>query len=106
MKVTSRKPMGVFAKVPKPADTRNDLPMPGIVTQVKGLAHSFYDIAKGIAQGKPLAVDPDTLDKRRAICAACPKYNPQAEKCSLCGCWRSLKPWFNQLSCPDKPARW
>ncbi len=106
MKVTSRQPMGVFAKKPVTPDPRNKLPMPSVVTQVKGLAHSFYDIAKGIAQGKPLSRDPETLDRCRTICETCPKFNPDLQKCSLCGCWRALKPWFNQLSCPDKPSRW
>jgi len=53
------------------------------------------------------------IDKRLAICKACPQYDEVKHRCKLCGCCSgpSQKKWLNKLAmaneeCPDRPARW
>ncbi|WP_165073325.1 hypothetical protein [Paludisphaera rhizosphaerae] len=49
-------------------------------------------------------VDQSEFDRRKAICEACPNYQAADDRCLLCGCMLSIKPWSAVESCPD--ARW
>ncbi len=65
--------------------------------------------AQHVAAGAPVASEAE-VERRHAICTACPHYDGKA--CKLCGCpvarerkWLSKLSWADQ-KCPDDPPRW
>jgi hypothetical protein len=45
------------------------------------------------------------VDQRRAICAACPRWDASTARCRLCGCKTEAKIRSAAESCPDDPPR-
>jgi len=65
--------------------------------------------AQHVAAGAPMASEAE-VQRRHAICTACPHFDGKA--CGLCGCpvarerkWLSKLSWADQR-CPDDPPRW
>lgn len=79
---------------------------PGILRKA---AHFAASAAKHIAAGAPRASQ-EEIDRRCAICRACPHFDGHA--CRKCGCpvkrervYISKLAWAGE-SCPDTPPRW
>lgn len=74
------------------------------------LIHGTVGLAKAVL-GVDRA-DEETIQRRRAICRACPHAIPcpllanQKCRCALCGCLLSAKTVLAGETCPDMPKKW
>jgi hypothetical protein len=78
-------------------------------TLLRKAANFAAAAAQHVAAGAPMASEAE-VERRHAICTACPHYDGKA--CGLCGCpvarerkWLSKLSWADQR-CPDDPPRW
>jgi hypothetical protein len=61
------------------------------------------DTVKHVAAGMP-TVEIAEFERRLAICAACPRYLAESDRCSVCGCHLRLKATRELSVCPEN--RW
>jgi ribosomal protein L40E len=76
-------------------------PMPGLSQKAKNLAVA---VAQHAAAGFPMATEAQR-NARLAICRACEHFEPDQERCRVCGCG-GLKLWWAEQSCPLDPPKW
>lgn len=79
-------------------DTVATYPPP--LAQAGNLARSLWDWA---VDGFKVA-SPGLQERRRATCAACPRWVPADRRCILCGCYTEAKITLKAESCPE--GRW
>jgi hypothetical protein len=58
-----------------------------------------------LASGLKLAV-PAEVERRLAICRACPRLDAQQSRCLSCGCWVATKTRLGSESCPEGRWKW
>ena len=79
---------------------------PNLIDKAKSLGTAVYDWA---SKDKFQKTPHDEVEKRKAICLACPQWDATAfnnlGKCKICGC--SSGKWYIPSSkCPDNPPKW
>jgi hypothetical protein len=69
------------------------------------VANLFRSARRFVASGLRLA--PKSIRQARlTICQACPKYDQQQRRCTVCGCVNSAKVWVAADQCPLDPPKW
>lgn len=76
--------------------------LPSPAKMAANLARAFWDWA---VSGFPVRSDEEQA-RIRAICAACPRWNPQARRCVLCGCFTDKAIAMKTKHCPLDPPKW
>jgi len=69
------------------------------------LVQSAFETAKQVIR-KPGFASAEAQERRLAICMACPDYNADAGRCTLCGCKMKIKVKGRGTRCPAKPPKW
>ena len=77
---------------------------PSLPAQAATLARAAGQLATAALRREPLAADQAEVDRRKAICDACP--NQTGGRCRLCGCFLEFKRRLAVWHCPDTPRRW
>lgn len=75
---------------------------PSLLTQA---GNAVKAAARFVASGGAIVTQAE-YDRRRGICEGCPFFDAEQDRCKLCGCAISLKPWSSAEKCPDDPPRW
>lgn len=71
-------------------------PEPGLIQKAVNFAGA---VAEHVAGGMKLA-DPETVQKRLAICRECEWFDAERATCKQCGCLMSVKAEWAEQSCP------
>jgi len=66
--------------------------------QVASAALSVANVLAAAATSGKIAVDRSVVERRVAVCQVCPHLN--GNRCTVCGCFISLKAGLNGASCP------
>lgn len=74
--------------------------LPPLTQQLKNVATTAVQAAKGVLQGGDLTVAQSEAERRMAICSGCPYYLAPREKCGVCGCNMAFKTRLVAGSCP------
>jgi hypothetical protein len=77
-----------------------DISLPSKAKMAFSLFRSLRDAGKSALEGKGLVADSDVSNKRIAICAKCPQFIKDQNRCSLCGCFLKAKVKMISESCP------
>ena len=71
---------------------------------IRRQAASFFGALKDwVKAGAPVA-NREERARRRGICEVCPRFNAEMNRCMVCGCKASIKPWLLTAECPED--RW
>lgn len=74
---------------------------PSSSKMLRSLFSEAYKAAKqGLCGDKVLAQRSD-VEKRLEICSSCKKYNAEAKRCTVCGCFMLVKANIETSECPD-----
>lgn len=85
--------------IPNGKECCNKKKMPPLTTQVKNATKAVGRIINTIANGDPIFLDDDGVNKRFEICKQCEKYSNG--RCSDCGCFLKYKLKIRSEECPD-----
>jgi len=72
-------------------------PPPAYPSLAEQAANLVDEVERWKAAGRPL-VDAATLERRQATCRACPKYDPERDRCQACGCGVEDVPLLGKLA--------
>lgn len=64
---------------------------------------ALWRVARALAARRPVRAPRRVVERRRAICGACPAWDAARGRCNRCGC-RAVKLELATESCPD--GRW
>lgn len=74
---------------------------PSSSKMLQSLFSEAYKAAKqGLCGDRVLAQKGD-VEKRLEICSNCEKYNSEAKRCTVCGCFMLVKANIQTSECPD-----
>lgn len=79
---------------------------PGLGRQALNLASAAGRIVEAAIKGEPILVPAEVFEARKALCVACPNWDAQQRRCTLCGCKTDAKLRGAQESCPADPPKW
>lgn len=82
------------------------LEYPSIFQQATNLAHSVGSVVASAVRGEQIIRSKEEQARFIAICEACDKFDQAQRRCTLCGCYGSLKNRLATEHCPDDPPRW
>ncbi|MEA5597216.1 DUF6171 family protein [Rivularia sp. UHCC 0363] len=68
---------------------------------LQGLFSEAYKTAKQGLCGDRVLASKSNVEKRLAICSTCEKYNAEATRCTVCGCFMLVKANIEVSECPD-----
>jgi hypothetical protein len=85
---------------PESIQTRSQPTLPPLWQQA---VNFVQDTVKHVAAGMP-TVEIAEFERRLTICAACPRYLAESDRCSVCGCHLRLKATRELSVCPEN--RW
>jgi hypothetical protein len=81
----------------KPLPVARPTAYPPLVVQATNLVKSAVQyVASGCA-----TVDQAEYDRRRGICSGCEHFDAEQDRCRVCGCAMSFKPWGLAMKCPE-----
>lgn len=105
--------MSLTLKIGKPfvSMPRRASELPSMPQRAANLGGAVVRTIRSVASGNRVKASPETIEKRKAICAACPHQIDG--KCRRCGCPVTsgggpigLKTEYLAECCPDNPPRW
>ncbi|MEM1393156.1 MAG: DUF6171 family protein [Cyanobacteria bacterium P01_D01_bin.116] len=68
---------------------------------LQGLFSEAYKTAKQGLCGDRVLAKNSKVEERLEICSSCAKYNPEAKRCTVCGCFMLVKANIETSECPD-----
>lgn len=77
-----------------------------LAEKIQSLLDTTKETLKKMVNGEAFLTDDETYKKRFAICAGCTHFDPDKNKCGICGCPMATKCLFAASKCPDNPPKW
>lgn len=77
---------------------------PSLAAQARNAASAAGQVVAAALTGQAVIVDRAERERRLAICAACPEFDPARSRCRRCGCFAQLKARVATGGCPL--AKW
>ncbi|MGD1910619.1 MAG: DUF6171 family protein [Rivularia sp. (in: cyanobacteria)] len=74
---------------------------PSSSKMLRSLFSEAYKAAKQGLCGDKILAQKSEVEKRLEICSCCEKYNAQAKRCTVCGCFMLVKANIETSECPD-----
>lgn len=68
---------------------------------LQSLFSEAYKTAKQGLCGDRILAENSKVEERLEICSGCEKYNAEAKRCTLCGCFMLVKANIETSECPD-----
>ncbi|MEO1428399.1 MAG: DUF6171 family protein [Cyanobacteria bacterium J06633_8] len=68
---------------------------------LRNLFSEAYKTAKQGLCGDRVLAPKSKVEERLEICSSCEKYNSEAKRCTLCGCFMLVKANIETSECPD-----
>ena len=74
---------------------------PSHYQMLKNLLVEAYETANQGLCGDRVIASRSTVEKRLEICSICEKFNAEAKRCTVCGCFMMVKANIEASTCPD-----